>query len=224
MAANVGWLNYEQQRSTGPSPTVSVRDLASQPYFFTQNRQPKGSFLAIPEVSSERREYIPIGFLTPDVVPSNKIYLLPNVGLYEFGILTSTLHMAWMRVVAGRLESRYSYSPNVYQLFPWPNLENKQKTKIEELAQAVLDARTSAFKADTEATLATLYDPDFMPKILRDAHNKLDKAVDAAYGKTKFNNEPERVAFLFELYQQYTASVIPIEKAKTKRLPKKQNA
>ncbi len=203
------------------SPTASVKELANEPYLFTQNRQPSSTFLAIPEVSSERREYIPIGFLTPDYVPSNKIYILPNVGLYEFGILTSRLHMAWMRVVAGRLKSDYSYSPNVYQLFPWPTIEAKHKAKIEQLAQAVLDARSEAFSKDPKASLATLYDPDFMPKPLRQAHQQLDKAVDAAYGKTKFNTEAERVAFLFELYQHYTAPTAPIDPPTKPKTPRK---
>jgi hypothetical protein len=192
------------------SPTASVRELANQPYLFTQNRQPRSNFLAVPEVSSERRDYIPIGFLTADHVPSNKIYMIPDVGLYEFGVLTSTMHMAWMRTVCGRLKSDYSYSPNVYQLFPWIKISDPQKVKIELLAQNVLDERKNEFVKDSKTTLASLYDPDFMPVGLRKAHQQLDKAVDAAYGKRKFATEAERVAFLFELYQQYTVDSIQI--------------
>ena len=195
------------------SPTASVQAQANQPYLFTQNRQPKSTFLAVPEVSSERRQFIPIGFLTADTVPSNKIYMIPDVGLYEFGVLSSTLHNAWMRTVAGRLKSDFSYSPNVYQLFPWITISDKHKQAIETAAQAVLDARSDAFAQDANNTLAILYDPDLMPKALRAAHAKLDKAVDAAYGYKGANNDGERVAFLFDLYQQQT-SLLAVEKEK----------
>lgn len=195
------------------SPTASVQAQANQPYLFTQNRQPKSTFLAVPEVSSERRQFIPIGFLTADTVPSNKIYMIPDVGLYEFGVLSSTLHNAWMRTVAGRLKSDFSYSPNVYQLFPWITISDKHKQVIETAAQAVLDARNESFAQDANNTLAILYDPDLMPKALRAAHTKLDKAVDAAYGYKGANNDGERVAFLFDLYQQMT-SLLGVEKVK----------
>lgn len=186
------------------SPTASVQEFASSPLLFTQNRQPKGNFLAIPEVSSERRDYIPIGFMDSHTVPSNKIYMIPNVGLYEFGILTSHMHMAWMRTVCGRLESRYSYSPNIYHLFPWlENISAPDKKKIEDLAQKILDVRAEEFAKDVTTSLAMLYDPDIMPMNLRKAHKALDKAVDTAYGQPKFSNEAERVAFLFGLYEQY---------------------
>ncbi len=198
------------------SPTASVQALASQPYFFTQNRQPQHTFLAIPEVSSERRQYIPIGFLSADNVPSNKVYMLPDVGLYEFGVLTSALHNAWMRTVAGRLKSDYSYSPNVYQLFPWPRVTDKHKTRIIEAAQRVLDQRAAAFTADSSNTLATLYDPDLMPAALRAAHHKLDQAVDTAYGFSGTPNDGARLAFLFKLYQENN-SLLPVAQAKKSR-------
>ncbi|MBP7901105.1 MAG: class I SAM-dependent DNA methyltransferase, partial [Gammaproteobacteria bacterium] len=137
---------------------------------FTQNRQPKSTFLAVPEVSSERRQFIPIDFLTADVVPSNLIYMIPDVGLYEFDVLSSTLHNAWMRTVCGRMKSDFRYSPNVYQLFPWIIISDKHKQAIETAAQAVLDARSDAFAQDANNTLAILYDPDLMPKALRAAH------------------------------------------------------
>ena len=130
--------------------------------------------------------------------------MIPNVGLYEFGILTSHMHMAWMRTVCGRLESRYRYSPNIYHLFPWiKDISDTSKKKIETCAQNVLDARAEEFSKDATTSLATLYDPDIMPMNLRKAHKALDKAVDTAYGQPKFSNEAERVAFLFGLYEQY---------------------
>ncbi|MBD3777571.1 MAG: class I SAM-dependent DNA methyltransferase, partial [Thiotrichales bacterium] len=130
------------------SPTASVQQMAEQPFVFTQNRQPKSTFIAVPEVSSERRKYVPMAFLDANTVPSNKIYMIPDVGLYEFGILTSQMHMDWMRTVAGRLKSDYSYSPNVYQLFPWPTVTPEQTAQIEKLAQAILDAREVEFAKD----------------------------------------------------------------------------
>ena len=185
------------------SPTTSVQVFAENPLLFTQDRQPKSNFLAIPEVSSERREYIPIGFMTSDTVPSNKIFMIPDVGLYEFGILTSQMHMAWMRTVSGRLKSDYSYSPNIYHLFPWiKEMSAADKRNIEVLAEKILIIRQEELEKDISVSLATLYDPDIMKPNLRKAHKALDKAVDAAYGQTKFATEAERVAFLFGLYEQ----------------------
>jgi hypothetical protein len=186
------------------SPTASVREYAEQPFLFTQNRQPKSRFIAVPEVSSERRDYIPLGFLTAETIPSNKIYMIPDVGLYEFGVLISQMHMEWMRVVAGRLKSDYSYSPNVYQLFPWPQTNEQQKAQIEKLAQAILDARQAEFDKDPTTSLADLYDPDIMPPALRKAHKALDSAVDKLYQPKGFKTPLERVKHLFELYQQLT--------------------
>ncbi len=184
------------------SPTPSTVEWAEKPFLFTQNRQPKTNFLAVPEVSSENRHYIPMDFLSADNVPSNKIYMIADVETYVFGILMSTMHMAWVRIIAGRLESRYSYSPNVYHSFPFPNVDKDQKEKIEKLAQAVLDTRKKLKANDPKATLATLYNPDTMPEDLRKAHKKLDAAVDATYRKQKFNDESERVGFLLDLYQK----------------------
>ena len=144
---------------------------------------------------------------------------IANATLFEFGVMTSIMHNAWMRAVCGRLESRYRYSAGiVYNNFPWPlEPSDKQKTAIETAAQAVLDARA----AHPDSSLADLYDPLSMPPNLTRAHQQLDKAVDAAYGKTKFNTEAERVAFLFELYQHYTAPTAPMpEPTKTKKCGK----
>ena len=200
------------------SPTASVREQANSPYLFTQIRQPNSNFLAVPEVSSERRAYIPIGFLTPETVPSNLIYMIPNVGLYEFGILTSTLHMSWMRTVAGRMKSDFRYSPNIYQLFPWlSDISQKHREKIECCAQKVLDVRQSYFEQSKDNTLSALYDPDTMPKPLRDAHAQLDKAVDAAYGYKGAHTDAERVAFLFGLYQQLIGALATVSDRQPKR-------
>lgn len=193
------------------SATASVRDYAAMPALFTQDRQPKSDFLALPEVSSERRLFIPIAFLSSVVVPSNLIQVIHNAGIYHFGMLCSTMHNAWMRAVAGRLESRYRYSPAVYNNYPWPTPTAEQKQAIETAAQAVLDARAlHQGKTDLDDgkggicaySLAWAYNPETMPLNLKNAHNDLDGAVDEAYGYDKGNDDAERVAFLFKLYQK----------------------
>jgi hypothetical protein len=167
-------------------------------------------------VSSERRAFIPIGFMQPDTLCSNLVKIIPHATLYHFGVLSSTLHMAWVRAVCGRLKSDYRYSAGiVYNNFPWPEQPSPQPLShrerglmaaIETAAQAVLDARARF----PSATLADLYDPLAMPPELLKAHRNLDRAVDAAYGKTAFASEAERVAFLFERYRQLT-SLLPEE-------------
>lgn len=168
---------------------------------FTQIRQPENNYLAVPEVSSENRRYIPIDFLSPDIIASNKLYLVPDANLYMFGILISNIHMAWMRVVAGRLEMRYSYLPAVYNNFPWPEPTDAQRAKIEETAQAILDARALY----PDASLADLYDEVTMPPELRKAHQNNDRAVMAAYGISKddpeFKSESACVAMLMRMYE-----------------------
>ncbi|NLD13502.1 MAG: class I SAM-dependent DNA methyltransferase [Gammaproteobacteria bacterium] len=184
------------------SKSAPTQKLADTPTRFHVENMPDNTYLIIPEVSSERRHYIPIGFEEPDTLSSNLVKIVPNAGLYHFGIVHSVMHNAWMRTVCGRLESRYRYSVGiVYNNFPWPqNPTDKQKQAIEQAAQDVLDTRAQF----PNSSLADLYDPLTMPPALLKAHQKLDKAVDAAYGKTSFKTEAERVAFLFELYQQYT--------------------
>jgi hypothetical protein len=196
------------------STKKATREWANRPTVFIEDRQSTDYYLAVPRVSSERREYIPIGFLPPAHVAGDKLQTIPNAGLYHFGVVTSHMHMAWMRTTTGRLKSDYQYSALiVYNNFPWPeNPSDKQKQTIESAAQAVLDARAQF----PEASLADLYDPLTMPPVLLKAHHTLDKAVDAAYGKTTFKTEAERVAFLFELYQKYT-SLLPVEKPKKAR-------
>ena len=193
------------------SKKEATRKDAGTPALFAEDRQPAQNYLAIPKTSSERRLYIPIGFMSRDIVVASELFTICGAGLYHFGMLTSLMHNAWMRTVCGRLESRYRYSASiVYNNFPWPeNPSEKQKQAIETTAKNVLDARAQF----PESTLADLYDPLTMPPVLLKAHQHLDKAVDAAYGKTSFQTEAHRVAFLFELYQKYT-SLFPPEKPK----------
>ena len=183
------------------SPTKSVQRDADTPMLFTQIRQPDTNYLVVPEVSSEKRRYIPIGFLTPDVIVSNKLYMLPDANMYLYGVMISNVHMAWMRIVAGRLEMRYSYSPSVYNNFPWPTPTDAQKAKIEKTAQAILDARNLY----SDCSLADMYDETTMPVELRRAHQENDKAVMEAYGfNWKNMTEADIVAALFKLYQELT--------------------
>ena len=200
------------------SKSAPTRKLANTPTRFHVENIPAKPYLVIPEVSSERRNYIPMGFLKPSTLSSNLVKIVPNAKPYHFGMLSSTMHMAWVRSVCGRLKSDYRYSKDiVYNNYPWPNAPtDKQKTAIEDAAQGVLDARS----AHTEASLADLYDPVAMPPDLRKAHQALDKAVDAAYGKKTFASDAERVAFLFELYHKYT-SLLPGPEAVKRRNTKK---
>ena len=186
------------------SPTKSVQRDAATPMLFTQIRQPNTNYLAVPEVSSEARRYIPISFLTPDIIGSNKLYMVSNANLYMFGVMTSNVHMAWMRVVCGRLKSDYSYSPAVYNNFPWPSTTDAQKAKIEQTAQAILDARALY----PDSSLADLYDDLTMPPELRKAHQNNDRAVMQAYGfDVKTTTESSCVAELMKLYQQKVAEL-----------------
>ena len=196
--------------------------LASTPTLFGEIRQPKSKrYLAIPKVSSERRQFIPIGYLDNEVICGDKIFFLDDASLFTFGVLTSTMHNAWMRYTCGRLKSDYSYSNTiVFNNFPWPGfagvaLSDKHRNAIEQAAQCVLDARAQF----ADSSLADLYDPLTMPPALLKAHQKLDAAVDAAYlssgGKKAYASDAERLAFLFELYQQIT-SLLPAPVAKKK--------
>lgn len=181
------------------SPTKSVRECADSPYLFTQIRQPDTDYIMVPRVSSERRKYIPIGFVSKEVIASDSTQIIPDNNMYLFGILTSNVHMSWMRVVAGRLKSDYRYSPFVYNNFPWPSPTKEQKERIEKTAQMILDARNLY----PDSSLADLYDDLTMPPELRKAHQENDKAVMEAYG---FNwrkmSESECVAELMKLYKK----------------------
>lgn len=182
------------------SPAAQTRRTAEKPMLFAVDAQPDTYYLLIPQVSSERRRYIPIGFMPPEVIASNLVFIVPDATLYHFGILTSNVHNAWMRAVCGRLEMRYRYSGDMaYNCFPWPNPTEEQKGKIEQTAQAILDAR--ALYPDN--SLADLYDELTMPPELRTAHQKNDRAVMEAYGFWgKLNSESECVAELMRLYQE----------------------
>jgi hypothetical protein len=194
------------------SPTKSVQEFADKPTLFTQDRQPEGSYLALSRHSSENRRFIPIGFLPKEVIASDAMLVCKGATIFHFGIMTSSMHNAWIRLTAGRLESRIRYEASVYNNFPWPKPTDKQGVAIEAAAQAVLDARA----AHPGASLADLYDPLSMPPDLVMAHQKLDAAVDAAYGYKGAATDAARVAFLFGLYQQLT-SLLPAENIKPKR-------
>ena len=184
------------------SKKEATKKQAATPTLFTEDRQPASNYIAIPEVSSERRIYVPMGFLTPDIICSNKLQLIPNATLYHFGILTSIVHMSWMRTVCGRLEMRYDYSGSiVYNNFPWCEPTDAQKSAIEKTAQAILDARALY----PDCSLADLYDEATMPPELRKAHQANDRAVMKAYGYASSMTEPEIVADLMKRYQELTA-------------------
>ncbi len=194
------------------SATASVREYSSKPSLFTPDRQPKSNYLALPQVSSERRKFIPIAFLSPTTIASNQLRIIENASHKHFGILNSTFHNAWVRMTCGRLESRFRYEPAVYNNFPWPEVNALQTAKIEIAAQAILDARA----LHTNSSLADLYDPLTMPANLLKAHNALDKAVDTAYGYKGALSDAARVAFLFERYQQITSLLPSLTNTKTK--------
>lgn len=187
-------------RSASTSP--STRQTALTPYYFFYRSHPNTDYLVIPETSSENRDYIPIAYLDAETIVSNSCYMIPSDDKYIFGIVTSRMHMAWMRTVAGRLESRYRYTGSlVYNTFPWPDAMGEQKAEIEKLAQNILDARAES----PNSSLADLYDPRVMPESLIKAHAALDRAIDHLYSKTPFTSDAERVALLFEKYQEVTA-------------------
>jgi len=197
-------------------PTQAIAALPSQ---FHVTVVPNGAYLAVPQVSSERREYIPIGWLEPPTIPSDKLRVLQEATLTEFACLTSVMHMAWMRTVTGRMKSDYMYSVGVvYNTFPLPPVSQEKLSKLEPLARAVLDARSE----HPDATLAQLYDPDLMPPGLRKAHRALDRAVDAMYRKAPFASDRERVEHLFTLYEKMITPIEAAAAAKPRRKRKKQ--
>ena len=175
-----------------------TRKLADTPHLFREVNNPK-SYIVVPSHSSERRQYIPMGFLRDDVIPTNAVLIIPEAGVYHLGVLTSSIHMSWMRAVCGRLEMRYRYSKDVvYNNFPWPTPTDAQKEKIERTAQAILDARNLY----PECSLADLYDEVTMPPELRKAHQANDRAVMEAYGFNPSMDESQIVAELFRIYQE----------------------
>jgi hypothetical protein len=183
-----------------------TKRLAKTPALFGEIRQPSTPYLLVPKVSSESRPYLPVGFVKPNVIANGSALIVPNARLYHFGVLSSAMHMAWMRYTCGRLESRYQYSSQiVYNNYPWPESPSvKQRAAVEAAAQAVLDAR----KKFPDATLADLYDPLAMPKDLVKAHAGLDRAVDLCYRPQPFDTDRHRVEHLFALYEKLTAPLM----------------
>jgi hypothetical protein len=180
------------------SSKAQTRDKAGDAAFFVENRQPQGDYVLVPRVSSERRDYVPMGFFDQNTISTDLNNMIPNASLYEFGVLESKMNMVWLAVVGGKMKSDYRYSAKlVYNNFPWPDADDKQRKKVEAAAQAVLDVR----KNYPTSTLADMYDPTSMPPDLRKAHTALDKAVEQCYRKEKFNSDMERLTLLFERYR-----------------------
>lgn len=176
-----------------------IRNMANYPFLFCQDRQPESDYLVFPQHTTSKRKYIPIGFMSKDIIVGNACYMVPNISLYEFGVLTSNVHMAWTKVVCGRLGEGYRYSPAIYNNFPWCNPTEEQKKKIEKTALAILDARALY----QNSSLADLYDELTMPKELRKAHQENDKVVMEAYGfDWKKMTESDCVAELMKMYEK----------------------
>jgi len=194
------------------STKIPTQKAAEFPTLFAELRQPDSDFLLVPLTSSENRKYIPLGFFSKDFIVTNSCSVIANASLFHFGILSSVMHIAWVKYTCGRLESRFRYSNTiVYNNYPWPiNQTDKQVKAIENAAQKVLDARQQF----PNSSLADLYDPLTMPPALVKAHNELDKAVDLAYRPQAFTSEANRMVFLFELYEKYTADLFTKEKPK----------
>ncbi len=191
--------------------------LAEQPANYHVTVIPEQSFLVIPEVSSQHRRYVPIGWLAPPIIPSNKLLVVEDAELWQFALLTSAMHMAWLRYIGGRLGSGYSYSGGlVYNTFP-PPTENNNLSKLEPLAQAILDARA----IHPAETLADLYDPNLMPRNLRKAHQTLDRAVDRLYRRSGFASERERIEHLFMLYEKHASPLVSITDTNSTRRKRK---
>jgi hypothetical protein len=196
----------------------STLAIANTPERYNVEVIPNRPFLVIPEVSSERRSYVPIGWLQPPTIPSNLVRILLDADLFHFGVLTSAMHMAWLRQIGGRLESRYRYSIGiVYNPFPWPLPSQPQRVRIQALAQAVLDARTQF----PNASLADLYDADVMPAGLRKAHGALDAAVDRLYRAQAFAGDRDRVEHLFGLYEGLVAPLVAASRQRVRRTPRR---
>ena len=199
------------------SKRKATNKLANTPTLFGEIRQPTDNYLIIPKVSSETRKYIPIGILTPDIITSGSALIVPNASLFELGMLTSEMHMTWVKYTCGRMKSDYQYSASiVYNNYPWSkDPSEKNKKRVEVKAQKILDIRV----AFPECSLANLYDPLTMPPKLAQAHQELDKAVDLCYRPQAFTSEISRIEHLFDLYNEY---IMPLLKEK-KKAKKKNN-
>ncbi|WP_321207459.1 class I SAM-dependent DNA methyltransferase [Paraburkholderia domus] len=195
------------------SAKVPTQESATTSFLFQEIRQPSTPYLLVPSVSSELREFVPVGFLSPNVIASNLALTIPDATLFDFAIMNSTMQNAWMRAVCGRLKSDYRYSASiVYNNFPWPEPTAPHRAAMEATGRAILDARAKS----PDSTLADLYDPVAMPPELRKAHTANDRAVDAAYGFKGDKSDAARVAFLFDQYGKLT-SLLPPEKPKGER-------
>ena len=194
------------------SERKDTQKLADIPTQFAFKSHEESEYIIIPSVSSERRKYIPIGFMSAKEIASNLCLIIPNAKIFHFGILTSFMQMAWVKNICGRLKSDYRYSNSiVYNNYPWPEDPTDSQIKaIEIAAQKVLDARLEF----PNSKMADLYEPDGMPLVLIKAHNELDKAVDLAYRPQPFTSEAKRMEFLFERYEKYTADLFTKEKVK----------
>jgi hypothetical protein len=206
----------KEYRSGSSRPNTIA--MAAYPTKLGVDERLKADYLVVPNTSSERRDYVPIGWLGPSVIASQKLRILANASLWDFALITSRSHISWLAHVGGRLKSDYSYTSGlVYNTFPWPDATPAQRSKIETLAQAILDARA----VHPTSSLADLYDPDTMPADLRRAHTALDSAVDKLYRPAPFASDRDRVEHLFGRYE---ALVNPLERvgiAKNKRVAKK---
>jgi hypothetical protein len=197
------------------SSKLRTQKWAEFPTLFSEDRQPNSEFLVIPKVSSERRKYVPIGYLMPETIINNTVSALTDANTYYFGIITSLMHMTWLKYTCGRMKSDYIYSIQiVYNNFPWPfNPSDKNQKKVENKAQKVLDVRAEF----PNSSLADLYDPLTMPPKLVKAHQELDKAVDLCYRPQAFTNENARIEYLFDLYNQYSEPLLNDKKPKKKK-------
>lgn len=200
------------------SKSLPTQKLAETPTRFHVTVIPEGHFLVIPKVSSERRYYVPVGWLDSPTIPSDLVFVLKDADLWHFGVLTSSMHMAWLRQIGGRLESRYRYSIGiVYNTFPWPDATDEKRARVRSLAQAVLDARALY----PNSTLADLYDGDVMPRELRKAHRDLDAAVEKLYRTTPFSGDRDRVEHLFGLYEKLVAPLAATAPKVRRRRPRR---
>jgi hypothetical protein len=206
------------QQFRAKSNRVTTKRLASSPSSYGVTTLPKSNFLVIPQTSSETRDYVPIAWLSPPTIPSEKLRLLIDAQAWQFSVLVSRAHMSWMRAITGRMKSDYMYSVGVvYNPFPWPDLDEAKKAKLNKLGQAILDARLK----HPQSTLADLYDPLAMPADLRKAHEANDKAVDQLYRKEAFASDRARVEFLLARYEQITAPALALAAQKPKKTKKK---
>ncbi len=204
------------------SPAATTRKTAKTPTLFAVDAQPSTTYIAVPQVSSEKREYIPLGFVEPNIIASNLLFVIPEATLYHFGILMSSVHMAWMRAVCGRLEMRYRYSKDVvYNSLVWPTIDEQLREKIEQSAKEILAVRN----LHSDLTLSQMYDSLLMPADLRKAHEKNDRLVMKAYGFKPSMTEPEIVAELFKLYQKKVDELAAAEAAaKAAKKPRRKKA